>query len=759
MMISTSLAFGGEAGSRGGVEFQVEADRGEVHIKFLDAASAVRDTLVLPALLVDGVVQTRWHQVAPDEKSSNIETAFANDTVRIELERVSTSAVAVRWIALDGAAHDFVAGVRDSSWYYGTGERFNSLNHKGEILPIASIDHPGSKGGVTYKPIPYYMSTRGYALWVDNAETATFDFNATTRDLVLLNYHCRVLRVVLINGPGFAAMLDEFTRLTGRPKVPPMWSFAPWKSRDVHRNREELLADAELTRKHDLPGSVIVIDSPWETGYNDFTLNEQQFADPQALFARIRALGFYPCFWLTPFINSENRIDMTGIVEGASPNFAEARDRGFLVKRPNGEPMITDWWKGRGGLVDFTNPDAVTWWHDQIDKTRPWGLHAIKCDDGEGNFVADAVFHDGSTADVMKNRYAALYLQAAQGYIDERLDGDGVLFARSGFTGAQQYPFGWAGDNAADFSFDNGFPGAILAAQNAALSGMPMWASDIAGYMGTPTKELFIRWTQFGALSPLMQVHMTCNLGPWDFDDETLAIYHTFAKLHTSLAPYLMNAAQEAAATGMPIIRPMVLAFPNDHDAVRCQFQYLLGHDLLVAPMYQSGTQRSVYLPKTDDDAMWFDYWSGQRFPGGQRIAVDAPLARVPLFVRGGALLYRFPEDLDTLIPRHEDMDASVVAVDDRRVLQVWPACTRKLVTFDGVSATVERDGTTATLTLTSASPRRMDVQLIGAGPDAMQARSGWQWDGKSPVHREVAVDSTPITLTWPVVWQSNALR
>lgn len=694
-----------------------DSAQGVVRLSIAVREPARATQLNIGPVLVDGAAQTGFRGSG---------STLATDAVELLIEPCGPRATALRWRALDGGVHDFVIPLEDNSACYGGGERFSSLNHQGHILPMVSSDHPETKGDTTYKPVPFYLSSRGYAAWVDNPAAGAFDFNATDRYHVRLCYRVSELRLVVIDGPDFATLLDEFTRLTGRPRVPPLWSFAPWKSRDVHRDSADLLADAELTRRHDLPGSVIVIDSPWETAYNDFTLNPQQFAEPEALFARIAALGFYPCFWLTPFINVENVTDMTGIDAGPAGNFAEARQRGLLVRTPGGEPMIAHWWKGRGGLVDLTNPAAVIWWHEQIDRARGWGLRGLKCDDGEGNFVQDAVFFDGTPAALMKNRYAQLYLQAAQAYIDSRLGGDGVLAGRCGFTGAQQQPFGWAGDNFADFSFENGLPTVILAAQNAALSGLPWWGSDIAGYMGKADKELFIRWTQFGAFSPLMLAHMQSNLGPWDYDAETLAIYRTFARLHMSLAPYLLDAAHAANRTGMPIIRPLVLAFPHDERAAAERYQYLFGPDLLVAPMYQRGTARTVYLPRQSATAegVWLDYWTGAAHTGGTTVQVDAPLARMPLFVRAGAILCLLPDDVDTLIPRTPEMDERVVALDDRRVIAVWPGPAGELLTHEGIRVQTHPSPSAKALaiTVTSDTPRRVDVRWMGA-PDGQPAR------------------------------------
>ncbi|MGA7307055.1 MAG: TIM-barrel domain-containing protein, partial [Rhodothermales bacterium] len=386
---------------------------------------------------------------------------------------------------------------------------------------------------------------------------------------------------------------------------------------------------------------------------------------------------------------------------------------GFLVSDSSGKVLTTEWWKGEGGLVDFTNPDAVAWWYAQLDKTRAYGAKAFKCDDGEGNFVPDAVFHDGTPAYKMKNRYAALYDSVMQAYVDDRLGGDGALITRSGYTGTQKYSFDWAGDNRSNFSFEDGLPTAILAGQNAALSGIALWGSDIAGYFGYPDPELFIRWTQFATFSPFMQVHMTSNQGPWDFGPDALEIFRDFAKLRISLFPYLYEAVNEAARTGMPVIRPMVLAFQRDDRAAAARYQYLFGPDLLVAPMYQSGTYRSVYLPEGE----WVDWWNGSIFDGMQTIEVHAPLAQIPLFVRSGAMLPLLPEDVDTLVPRSAKTDSSVVTMDDRRVIQIWPGTRGERRIWGDLSAVLERVGGIATLHIESRTRRKVEVRLMYERP------------------------------------------
>lgn len=678
---------------------------GELALLVLDSAGAVTHRVRAPGLYLAGVRQDSF-AIVTREPTITLE----NRSIRLVLELVNDRAIAATWTSLDGRAHELELRLLsdDQTAYYGTGERFNALDQRGYILPLVTDDRYGNKGVGSHKPVPFFMSAQGFGVWVDTYVPGTLDLSGTQRLVTRIRFTDSRLRVLFLAGPRLTDLLETFTALTGRPRVPPPWAFGLWKSRDVHHNQDSVIADVQYLRRYGIPASVMVIDSPWETGYNTFEINRQQFPQPDSMFARIQEMGFELCLWLTPFVNSSNVIDMEGIQPSAS-NFEEAARRGFLVRDSSGGVALSGWWKGEGGLVDFTNPEAVEWWYGQLRKTKAYGARCFKADDGEGNVVPEAVFHDGTPANEMKNRYAVLYDSVMQRYVDTELDGDGVLITRSGYTGTGRYPFPWAGDNRGSFDFDDGLPSVILAGQNAALSGMPLWGSDIAGYAGRPTKEVFIRWTQFGAFTPLMQVHMTSNLGPWDFDAETLEIFRFYARLRTRLFPYLYEAAHQAARSGLPIIRPMALAFQSDPAARGKVYQYMVGPDLLVAPIYQPSTRRTVYIP----DGTWIDFWSGRSLRGRQTIEVEAPLDRIPLFVRAGAILPLLPEGVETLIPRHDGMSDEIVALDDRRVLEVWPGGEASIRTWDGLTATLSVDGRRALLRIASTQPRSVQVRLL----------------------------------------------
>ena len=512
------------------LSFHLDPAAGAMELRVLDDRGGVYHTARLPVLLLDGETQQGFTATGAH--------GARNDALDVGLEVLGPRAIAVTWTPRDGAVHDFRLELvsDDRTRYYGTGERFNALNQRGYTLPLRVEDRYGNKGVGAYKPVPFFMSSRGFGVWIDSWAEGSLDLSGTHRFLSRLDIPDRRLRVVFLAGPGLPEILEAYTGLTGRSPVPPPWAFGLWKSRDVHHNADSVYADIERLRRYGIPASVLVLDSPWETGYNTFEVNRAQFPDPGAMFRRIRELGFEVCVWLTPFVNDSSVQEVPGIDHQAD-TFDEAAAAGYLVDHADGAVALERWWKGRGGLVDFTDPAAGEWWHRQLSKTKRWGVRAFKVDDGEGSFVPDATFADGSPAWWMKNRYTILYDSVMQAYVDEELDGEGVLIVRSGYTGVQKYPFAWAGDNHGGFEFGDGLPSVILAGQNAAMSGISLWGHDIAGYAGVPSKEVFVRWTQLGTFSPFMQVHMTSNWGPWDFDDEALDIFRRFARLRAPRHP------------------------------------------------------------------------------------------------------------------------------------------------------------------------------------------------------------------------------
>jgi alpha-D-xyloside xylohydrolase len=600
-------------------------------------------------------------------------------TDKIHLRQVAPGVVEITSVAWEVGYWRFY--VDDAASYYGMGERFDTVDHAHSVLKNLSVDNEGVKGTSSYKPIPFYMSTSGYGLWLDTTGEATFDLNATDKGQIIVDAAAAKLRIVLFAGPEFPTILGNFTAQAGRAIVPPYWAFAPWKARDYDQNQAQVKEDVDRNRELGLPASVILIDSPWAETYNDYKFNPKQFDDPAAMVKYIHAQGYKLVLWHTPWINSKSdppkEAGFAGKIAPLAENYQFAADQNLFVKNANGSSYVGRWWKGEGSLIDFTRPKAKQWWQDEVRQAIAAGADGFKDDDGEGNFFGDVKFADGTDPRVMRNRYSVLYNNAVEELIQKDLKGNGVLLARSVTTGANGIGFLWGGDNEASFSPLNGLPTVVTAGLGSGLSGMPLWAADLGGYLGvadTPNARLLERWTEYAAFSPLMEVMSSKNIGPWNFDangpagsHEALDIYRKYAVLHMSLFPYRYAAAQEAAKTGMPLMRALVLNYQDDPHARATKDEYLFGPDFLVAPVIDAGTQRAVYLPA----GQWIDYWTGKALAGGQTVVADAPVDSIPVWVRAGAVIPKIPEDVMTLVPPAESGNTTVKSLDNRRVYEV----------------------------------------------------------------------------------------
>jgi alpha-D-xyloside xylohydrolase len=496
----------------------------------------------------------------------------------------------------------------------------------------------------------------------------------------------------------------------GHQELPPYWAFAPWKARDYHRNAQEVFEDVDRYRQLGLPASVLLIDSPWATNYNTYEFNPKQFDNPRAMIAHVHDQGFKLILWHTSWINSDTappREDgFAGkLSPGAASNFAEAERRRYFVHRPDGSTYIAPWWKGTGALIDFTNPAAKKWWQRQLAKAIAMGADGFKNDDAEGSFLGDVVFAGGQDQHAMRSRYAVEYNRAVAEVLREGKGNDWAMLQRSGTIGSQMLPLFWEGDNDATFSDTNGLPSVVTAALNAGLSGISLLISDLGGY-NKPARYagddvLFARWAEFSAFSPGMEVMSQMNLGPWDYGDEILRIFKKYSVLHMSLFPYRYRAALESSKSGMPLMRALVLMHQDDRDAREAVSEYYFGPDLLVAPVLSAVTQRAVYLPEGE----WVDYWNGQRYSGRRTVTVDAPLDRMPLFVRAGAVLAKIPDDVMTLVPRSDFKNRDVHALDDRRVYEVYPGSEAGITDFENrkisySSGKLEINGAPARITI-----------------------------------------------------------
>ena len=567
---------------------------------------------------------------------------FNGDTVptdKLHLRQMSPGVFEITSIAY--TVGEWRVRIRDAASYYGLGERSDTLNHARTVVHNLSQPGSGLGGSSTSKPIPFFMSTTGYGLWFDVTGDATFDMNASSKADILVDADAEKLRILLFTGPEFPKILDAFTAQAGRSILPPYWAFAPWLGGGL-QDDAHLQAMADKARALGLPTSVLVGGS-LEIGAG--ATKHLHDAGYKVIVPESTAVG------------------------AKVPGYAEAAASGFFVKLPGGSPYLNKSVNEAGSFVDFTNPRARLWWQDQLRTAIKAGADGFEASGPEPDFPGDAKFSDESDARIMRNRFAVLADNAMQEVVQKDLKGNGTLLLDSATSGANGLGFLLQGGGSSSFSPEDGLPAAMTAGLDAGLSGMPLWSATPGGYpAGTAADpQSFIRWTEFAAFSPVMTTLAASNALPWDLGDQALAVYRKFSTLSMSLFPYRYAAAQMAAKTGMPIMRALVLNYQDDVQARQAGSEYLFGNDLLVAPIVDQGTQRTVYLPQGD----WLDYWSGKPVSGGRTIIAEAAFDTIPLYVKQGTILPKIPDDVMTLVSAAESGNKTLKTLDDRRIYEL----------------------------------------------------------------------------------------
>jgi len=543
---------------------------------------------------------------------------------------------------------------------YGLGERFTPFVKNGQTVDIWNKDG-GTSSEQSYKNVPFYLSSKGYGVFVNHPEEVNFEIGSESVSKSQFSVAGEYLDYYIINGPTPKDVIRRYTDLTGTPALPPAWSFGLWltTSFTTDYNEETVNHFVDGMEERGIPLSVFHFDCFWmkEFEWCNFEWDKDNFPDPQGMLERLKAKGLNICVWINPYIAQKSKL------------FDEAAEQGFLIKKPNGDVWQWDLWQAGMGIVDFTNPDACAWYNDKLRVLMDMGVDSFKTDFGE-RIPTDVTYFDGSDPQKMHNYYAYLFNQVVFDLLkEEKGDNEAVLFARSSTAGGQKFPVHWGGD--CDSTYE-AMAESLRGGLSLTLSGFGYWSHDIGGFESTATPDVFKRWTAFGLLSSHSRFHGSSSYRvPWLFDEEAVDVTRHFTNLKNRLMPYLFNAAINNNQTGVPVMRAMILEFPEDPTSEVLDRQYMLGDAVLVAPIFNESGLATYYLPK----GTWTHLISGDVVEGGTWFKEYYDYMSLPLFVKPNTILpvgandsrpdYDYMDDVTFQIYELEDGQNASATVND----------------------------------------------------------------------------------------------
>jgi alpha-D-xyloside xylohydrolase len=515
-------------------------------------------------------------------------------------------------------------------YVYGLGERFTPFVKNGQVVDLWNEDG-GTCSEQSYKNVPFYLSNQGYGVFVDHPERVSYEVGSEQVAKVQFSVPGESLTYYIIGGATLKDVLQNYTTLTGKPALPPAWSFGLWLTTSFTTSYDETTVNSFIDGmiEREIPLHVFHFDCFWMKEYQwcDFQWDKDVFPDPEGMLLRLKSKGLKICVWINSYIAQKSYL------------FAEGKENGYLVKTKDGDVWQWDRWQAGMGLVDFTNPDAVRWFKDKLKRLIDMGVDSFKTDFGE-RIPTDVVYYDGSDPIKMHNYYAYLYNKAVFEVLEEtKGKNEAMVFARSATAGSQKFPVHWGGDNTANY---NSMAETLRGGLSLGLCGFGFWSHDISGFERTATPDLYKRWTAFGLLSSHSRLHGSDSYRvPWLFDEEAVDVLRFFTKLKSRLMPYLYSAAYEASQKGLPMMRAMVLEFTKDPTCDHLDRQYMLGESLLVAPIFNDAGTAAYYLPK----GRWTHFLTGETIEGGCWRNEQHDYFSIPLLVKANSIIAVGKED------------------------------------------------------------------------------------------------------------------
>lgn len=585
-------------------------------------------------------------QVEEDEKAIRIQSGslslvITKETWSMNYERdgqqlTSSSGRGLAYMKTDWKGYAYDKGPQDAymrqqldlsvgELVYGMGERFTAFVKNGQSVDIWNEDG-GTSTYQSYKNIPFYLTSKGYGVFVNHPEKVSFEVGTEQVSKVQFSVPGESLDYFLINGPSMKEVLMRYTDLTGKPALPPQWTFGLWLSTSFTTSYDEqtVMSFVDGMAERGIPLQVFHFDCFWmkEFHWSDFVWDSRVFPDPTGMLQRLHEKNLKICVWINPYIGQESCL------------FAEGMEHGYFVKRTNGDIWQWDMWQPGMALVDFTNKDAWSWYQEKLEALLDMGVDCFKTDFGERIPTGDIVYSNGADPQKMHNFYTYLYNQCVFELLERKKGkGEAVLFARSATAGGQKFPVHWGGDC---WSTYEAMAESLRGGLSLTMSGFGYWSHDIGGFESTSTADVYKRWAAFGLLSSHSRLHGSHSYRvPWAYDESAVDVVRFFTRLKIALLPYIYSASVYTSRTGIPLMRSMALEFEDDPSCSYLDRQYMLGDSLLVAPVFNEQGMAEYYLPA----GRWTSYLTGEEVSGGCWRREHHGYLSIPLLVRENAII------------------------------------------------------------------------------------------------------------------------
>jgi alpha-D-xyloside xylohydrolase len=525
---------------------------------------------------------------------------------------------------------------------FGTGESFTRLNKRGQKLVMYLRDGQGVQNYRQYKAVPFFLSSNGYGMFVHTSAPVTFDFGHDFDQHTVIYSGDEVMDLFVFLGQP-KDVLREYTALTGRSPVPPLWSFGLWMSRITYKAEAEVREVAAKLRRFLIPSDVIHLDTGWfETDWqSNYEFSTSRFPNPRAMIADLGKMGFHISLWQYTYFTRKNKI------------WSELLEGGYGVRDEGGRIAPED------ATLDFSSPAAVRWYQGKLKNLLDMGVGVIKADFGEGAPLT-GLYASGRTGWYEHNLYPVRYNKAAW-EITKSATGEGIIWGRSAWAGSQRYPLHWGGDAE---NTNSAMAATLRAGLSFGLSGFTYWSHDVGGFVNRAPRDLYRRWIPFGALTSHTRTHGAPPREPWEYDSTFVRDFRRAVELKYRLMPYIYAQAKASSENGYPMLRTLFFEYPDDPTSWLIEDEYLFGSDLLVAPLFDEADPRRVYLPP----GTWIDYQTGRRYEGAAWHAIRAGEVPIILLAREGAVIPHIGLAQSTAQMNWHDIELRVFGAGDAPV-------------------------------------------------------------------------------------------